>query len=108
MLLIVLIGIIFFPTGTIIVNVFRGGPFIAGPYIALVLMLLIFALYKSVILYILAMLYFGLCSVISFIGIGMGSTKGEEVIYFFIPIVILLLINITIAIYSYKYKKTGF
>ena len=105
MFLIILAGGIFFPTGTIIVNVFRSGPFIAGPYIALVLMLLIFALYKSVILYILAMLYFGLCSVISFIGIGMGSTKGEEVIYFFIPIVIFLLINITIAIYSYKYKK---
>jgi len=105
MLLIVLIGIIFFPTGAIIANVFRGGPFVAGPYIALVLMLVTFALYVNVFLYMLAIFYFGLCSIISFIGIGMGSIKGEEVIYFFIPIVIFLLINITVAIYSYKYKK---
>ncbi len=105
MLLIILIGGIFFPTGQIIANVFRGGPFIAGPYIALVLMLFTFALYANVFLYILAILYFCFASIISFVGIGMGSIDGKEVIYFFVPIVVFLFINISTAIYTYKYKK---
>ena len=44
MILIVFLGVLFFPTGNFIFEVFSKGPFVAGPYIMLTLMFFVFAL----------------------------------------------------------------
>ena len=103
--LVVLLGILFFPTGRIIFSMFKGGPFVTGPYISLVLMLLIFALYTNFFLYLFVIVLFISSAILSFIGIAMGSTGGNDVFIFFIPIIVFLAINIFIAFYTYKYKK---
>ena len=50
MILIVLLGVLFFPTAEVY-DVFPAGSFIAGPYIMLTLMFFAFALYKKILLY---------------------------------------------------------
>lgn len=104
MILIVLLGLLFFPAGRIIFEVFSKGPFIAGPYIALTLMFFAFALYKKIYLYLFVIGLFIISSLISFVGIAMGSTNGYELLFYFLPIVIFLVINIFVALFTYKYK----
>ncbi|WP_062552210.1 hypothetical protein [Peptoniphilus phoceensis] len=104
MILIILLGLLFFPTGNIIFEVFSKGPFIAGPYIMLTLMFFAFAFYKNIYLYLFVIGLFIISSFISFVGVAMGSTNGDELLLFFLPIVILLVINICIALFTYKYK----
>ena len=105
MFLSVLFGLLFLPTGKFITDIFSKGPFIAGPYIMLILMAIVFCLYKNIYLYLFHIILFGFSSLISFIGIAMGSEEGTEVLVFFYPIIIFLIINICIAIFTYKYKK---
>lgn len=104
MILIVLLGLLFFPTGGIISEVFSKGPFISGPYIMLTLMFFAFALYKKIYLYLFVIGLFIISSLISFVGIAMGSTNGYELLFYFLPIVIFLVINIFVALFTYKYK----
>lgn len=104
MILIVLLGVLFFPTGDIIFEVFSNGPFIAGPYIMLTLMFFAFAFYKKIFLYLFVIGLFIISSLISFVGIAMGSTNGYELLFYFLPIVVLLAINICVALFTYKYK----
>lgn len=104
MILIILLGVLFFPTRNIIFEVFSKGPFIAGPYIMLTLMFFAFAFYKNIYLYLFVIGLFIISSFISFVGIAMGSTNGDELLLFFLPIVILLVINICVALFTYKYK----
>ena len=104
MILIVFLGVLFFPTGNVIFEVFPNGPFIAGPYIMLSLMFFTFAFYKNIFLYLFVIGVFVISSLISFIGVGMGSTDGNQVLFFFLPILILLAINIYVALFTYKYK----
>lgn len=104
MVLIVFLGVLFFPTGNIIFEVFSKGPFVAGPYIMLTLMFFVFALYKKIYLYLFVIVLFIISSLISFVGIAMGSTNGYELLFFFLPIIILLVINIFVALFTYKYK----
>lgn len=101
---IILLGVLFFPTGNIIFEVFSNGPFIAGPYIMLTLMFFAFAFYKKIYLYLFVIGLFIISSLISFVGIAMGSTNGYELLFFFLPIIILLVINIFVALFTYKYK----
>ncbi len=104
-ILIILIGLLFFPTGRIIANMFSRGPFVAGPYISLSLMLIVFILYTRVYLYVFVVFLFLFSSFISFIGIAMGSISGREIIVFFLPIILFLILNIFLAVFSYGYKK---
>lgn len=103
--LVIFLGILFIPTGRFIADVFYGGPFIAGPYIALILMFVVFTLYTNVYLYLFSIALFIFSSLVSFVGIAMGSINGSEVLIFFLPIVVFLIINICIAAFTYKYKK---
>ena len=104
MILIIFLGLLFFPTGNIIFEVFSKGPFIAGPYIMLTLMFFTFAFYKNIYLYLFVTGLFIISLLISFVGIAMGSTNGYEVLVFFLPIGILLVINICVALFTYRYK----
>ena len=104
MILIIFLGLLFFPTGNIIFEVFSKGPFIAGPYIVLTLMFFTFAFYKNIYLYLFVTGLFIISLLISFVGIAMGSTNGYEVLVFFLPIGILLVINICVALFTYRYK----
>ena len=65
MILIILLGLLFFPTGNIIFEVFSKGPFIAGPYIMLTLMFFAFAFYKNIYLYLFVIGLFIISSFIS-------------------------------------------
>lgn len=104
MILIIFLGLLFFPTGNIIFEVFSKGPFIAGPYIMLTLMFFTFAFYKNIYLYLFVTGLFIISLLISFVGIAMGSINGYEVLVFFLPIGILLVINICVALFTYRYK----
>lgn len=104
MILIIFLGLLFFPTGNIIFEVFSKGPFMAGPYIMLTLMFFTFAFYKNIYLYLFVTGLFIISLLISFVGIAMGSTNGYEVLFFFLPIGILLVINICVALFTYRYK----
>ena len=104
MILIVLLGVLFFPTGNIIFEVFSKGPFIAGPYIMLTLMFFAFVFYKKIYLYLFVIGLFIISSLISFVGIAMGSTDGHELLFYFLPIAAILSINICVALFTYKYK----
>ena len=104
MILIIFLGLLFFPTGNIIFEVFSKGPFIAGPYIMLTLMFFTFAFYKNIYLYLFVTGLFIISLLISFVGIAMRSINGYEVLVFFLPIGILLVINICVALFTYRYK----
>ncbi|RVU55496.1 hypothetical protein [Anaerosphaera multitolerans] len=101
---VVFLGLLLFPTGEIIQLIFPSGPFIVGPYIMLILMLIAFSLYKYITLYLYVLVLFIINTLISFIGVAMGSRDGIEVLIFFLPIAIFLIINIFIAVLTYKYK----
>ncbi len=103
--LVIFLGILFIPTGRFIADMFDGGPFIAGPYITLILMFIVFTLYTNIYLYLFSIALFIFSSLVSFVGIAMGSIKGSEVLIFFLPIAIFLIINVYIATFTYKYKK---
>lgn len=103
--LVIFLGILFIPTGRFIADMFDGGPFIAGPYITLLLMFIVFTLYTNIYLYLFSIALFIFSSLVSFVGIAMGSIKGSEVLIFFLPIAIFLIINVYIATFTYKYKK---
>ncbi|HKM39489.1 MAG TPA: hypothetical protein VJ036_04385 [bacterium] len=103
--LIIILGITFFPTGKIIADVFHRGPFVAGPYISLFLMFVVCALYTNIYLYLFMIVLFLACTLLSFVGIAMGSTTVKEILLFFLPVASILFINISIAVLTYKYKK---
>ena len=105
--LIIFSGILFFPMGRFMMNTFSTGPFIVGPYIHLFLMFIVFTLYRNIFLYLYVIILFILSSILSFIGIGMGSVTEKDVgiLSFFLPIFTFLIINIIVAIYTNKYKR---
>lgn len=70
----------------------------------LTLMFFAFVFYKKIYLYLFVIVLFIISSLISFVGIAMGSTNGYELLFFFLPIIILLVINIFVALFTYKYK----
>lgn len=105
-ILVVLLSLVFFPTGSFIADVFATGPIIAGPYIMLALMLIVFALYFNFFLYVYIMGMFILSILVSIIGIGIGRVHGTGVLMFFVPILIFLFFNMFVGFFTYKYKNT--
>lgn len=105
MLLIVLIGLLFFPLSPTM-DLFPYGPFYAGPYSTLILMFFICTFYKNIILYLYIIVQFLISMFIPTIGVIMGSRYTSELVSYFLPIFIFLIINISTAIFTYKYKDS--
>lgn len=104
MFVIIFIGVLFYPASPIF-NLFKYGYFVAGPIIALMLMLAVFVLYKSIFLYLAVILYTITSLFLTFIGVAMGVRSWLDLIVFFLPIIIVIIISLWIAIFTYKYKK---
>ena len=104
MIVIVFLGGLFFSFGDFVFKYIPYGPFVFGPYIMLILMLIVFTLYKNIFLYLFVITLFIINSLLSFVGIAMGSTIYYDIILYFIPVIIFLIINIRVAIVTYKYK----
>lgn len=104
MVLIIFAGVLFYPASPAF-SLFNYGHFIAGPIIALMLMLVVFILYRNIFLYLAVILYTVVSILLTFIGAAMGVRTWWDLIAFFLPIIIVIIINICIAIWTYKYKK---
>lgn len=80
----------------------------ASPYISFMMMLIVFALYKSKILYITTILLTALNLIIPYVALMMFTVTDEEIRKGSIILgswIIFFIINICIGIYTYKFKN---
>ncbi|WP_308533640.1 hypothetical protein [uncultured Peptoniphilus sp.] len=114
--MLILLEILFFPILPImpkfylypinpIYNFVPMGPFIFGIYFQLLLMLVVFFLYKNIYLYIFTFIAFSLNFFLSYVGKGVSSKDDKEFILFLLPIIGIFIFNIIASQISYKYKK---